>query len=464
MPARIGSRRVPYSATIYLLCDRFDNPLAAGSVNGTNATPGPGVRAVTDTESKLSITGSVLSFAGGKASPVWGDPGLWYPAQTRVAGKVLLAKIVNMPTTALIKEATGWGTAQSGLMAANVLALNVGNLRQWDNSSGDIIVGVYASSTTYSVAHVLRATGAFHIIKGGAFTNWTLVWITGLNSTSTLYPGILSYNAAFAADNILVPATLWLPAPLASDSFTRADGALGTCDGSGHAEKNGGAGLAWTGATWTISSNAAINTPTVNATLNSGTLTIGSWYKIVTSQTNYFYTGSAANDVFVATAATALDANNTVKLLTLSELLATVPALSTADTVTDVAPTITGNVSGGIVCNLDSISSPANFVLAYYNKQSGKCCLDEYVAGARTSKIATTATYAAGAVCRVVRSGTEARLFYNDVAIGTVQTMTTNTNKISGMFSTDSGVVLDNFVAWPRGTSGEYESLGALIT
>jgi len=35
--------------------DQFDSAAAAGSVDHTDADPGPGTRSVTDTESKLSI-------------------------------------------------------------------------------------------------------------------------------------------------------------------------------------------------------------------------------------------------------------------------------------------------------------------------------------------------------------------------------------------------------------------------
>ncbi|MBM3136394.1 MAG: hypothetical protein FJZ89_14160, partial [Chloroflexi bacterium] len=62
------------AAPAYLLRDNFDDVLAAGSVNGTYAVPGPGTRTVTDAESKLSLSGGVLSISGGKAAPAYGDP------------------------------------------------------------------------------------------------------------------------------------------------------------------------------------------------------------------------------------------------------------------------------------------------------------------------------------------------------------------------------------------------------
>lgn len=50
--------------------------------------------------------------------------------------------------------------------------------------------------------------------------------------------------------------------------------------------------------------------------LATGTLTIGTLYKITASEVNHFYTGSAVNHYFTAAAATALDANNKVKEVT----------------------------------------------------------------------------------------------------------------------------------------------------
>jgi hypothetical protein len=46
---------------------------------------------------------------------------------------------------------------------------------------------------------------------------------------------------------------------------------------------------------------------------NSGTLTIGTTYQIISTETDHFYAGCAVNDVFESAAETALDANNTVK-------------------------------------------------------------------------------------------------------------------------------------------------------
>ncbi len=152
--------------------------------------------------------------------------------------------------------------------------------------------------------------------------------------------------------------------------------------------------------------------------------------------------------------------NLVLKPLTLSTLFSSLQG-STADVVASVGVTLTAGVQGGMVLNLDSATSPANFILAYHDGTNAN--LVECVAGVYTSKIAAAATYSAGAALVVVRNGTEARLFYNNAVVGTVQTMTTNTGTLHGLFSTDALVSLDNFVLYARGTGGEYSYLDRFI-
>jgi hypothetical protein len=85
-------------------------------------------------------------------------------------------------------------------------------------------------------------------------------------------------------------------------------------------------------------------------------------------------------------------------------------------------------------------------VLGYYHRGDGKVYLDKYVGGTRTNLIATTAAYVAGATVRVVKNGTTYQLFYNNVQIGTDQTISDAgiiSNTIHGLFSTYSGNTLD---------------------
>src|SRR3990167_322284 len=71
------------SVLSYTLNDQFTTDRAAGAVNGTSAEPTGGTRTVVDTNSKLSISGSQLSFATGGVD--YGvNPGIWYGSASRV--------------------------------------------------------------------------------------------------------------------------------------------------------------------------------------------------------------------------------------------------------------------------------------------------------------------------------------------------------------------------------------------
>jgi hypothetical protein len=263
--------RLNRSIKNYLLADGFEFPVAAGSLNGSDATVPSGcsvigtvknTRTVVDTNSKISISSGVLSFATGEVA----NDAVWYPSVARLAGRVLFGRIIASETTNGI-PAFGWDSAASGAILDHIRFGASAALQVVINGATALSIGTYAAAS-YDIAVVMRATGLFWFIKGGAFTLWTLLFMTGAGSAAG-FPAIGAANttAVFTADNVVIPAQLWRPAPLASDSFTRADGALGTTDGLGHAELNGGSGLAWTfdAGVWTIATNKAVGTPTQGA-------------------------------------------------------------------------------------------------------------------------------------------------------------------------------------------------------
>ena len=104
-------------------------------------------------------------------------------------------------------------------------------------------------------------TGYYLFIKGGIYTNWTLLYQTALGSTA-VYPVISSYNSISTADNIRIPTSTWLPTPLAYDTFTRADGAIGSSETTGP-DSQTTPSLAWTGGA--ISSNKNVITPSLGS-------------------------------------------------------------------------------------------------------------------------------------------------------------------------------------------------------
>lgn len=511
----------------YLLYDAFATARAAGAVNGTVSespfpTGGGVVRTVTDTESKLSIAGGVLTFAGGKASPAVGDPGIWYPAQTRTAGKVLLAKIIP----AVIDQYgpyIGWDTNQSGTPGADALGMTVGGvLYNYTGGATGAALGFYTTAGIQT-AIVLRAAGAFFLVKDVS-NLWLLLFATSVNTSSSLYPYLSIYNAVFTADNIRIPVATWLPTPLASDGFSLA----GSTDGLGHAEQNGGAGLTWTGATWTVAAGAVTNSPTLGSELvtngdmssasgwtvgtgwvisggqatataasqsldQNGILAIGQWYigsfELVSRTSGNvgmligngdtfssksspgIYTRAArcsvsTNVVMTYSVIPTLVIDNvSTKLLTLSTLFRSL-TVSTPDVLAEAAVTLTAGTQAGLVLNLDDAATPANFVIAYHNGVN--VLLDKCVAGVYTNLISAAATYSAGAVLRVITSTSggslKVRVYYNGIFIGTEQTVSDAgiiSNVKHGLFSTYASNTFDAYTLFARGTGNEYSALDA---
>ena len=130
-----------------------------------------------------------------------------------------------------------------------------------------------------------------------------------------------------------------------------------------------------------------------------------------------------------------------IKPLTTSELLASVP-YSAYDVVASVRinfDAIPSGVQAGLLLNLDSVSSPANYTLVYYNRADGKVYIDKCVAGVYTNKQATTKTYVAGAILSATKSGTSVTVTYNGAAVGVSQTIDDAgiiSNTRHGLFST----------------------------
>lgn len=505
-------------SVLYLLRDLFNTDRAAGSVNGTLAEPTGQTRTVTDGNNKLAVISGNLDFSTGGAGA--GDPGLWYPAITRILGRIFIAKITPTNTNGAISA--GWDSAASGSIL-DAIVFNAGGVIAIRVNGTLINVGVYSAGVSYTVTGIERTAGMLWLIKGGSFTFFQLLYLSILGSGVTL-PAIVSDSGTITIATVDfddVPVSLYIPAPLAYDTFTRANNPLGSTE---VLSPDGVtiAALVWnfTAGVWAIVSNVAVATPVLGTekvvngvfaadtdwnkgagwTISAGTanaaaassdlsqivnpLTTGIWYQLTYTtsgisggtirpfigtfagfarSTNATFTeiGNATSSAFKFTAAglTGSIDNVSMKSLTLAELFATV-LCSSADVIIDKAVTLSSAFNGlpdGIVVNLDSTSSPANFIIVYLDGR-GNVNTDECVAGVYANKGTGAITYSAGAVLRVERSGTECRVFYNNLAVGSAMTMTANTNKNHGAFATSSSNSSDNVTIWARGTSGEYEA------
>jgi len=168
--------------------------------------------------------------------------------------------------------------------------------------------------------------------------------------------------------------------------------------------------------------------------------------------TSRFLTGGASSFYLEANGSTNIyDIDDvSLKSLTLSSLFSTV-STSKKDVVASADVTLTAGTQAGIVTNLDSAGTPANFLVAYHNGTN--VYLDKNVGGTYTNLISAAATYSSGAKLEVRTYHSDANtlkvsVYYNGTIVGTEQTVTDAgiiSNTIHGMFSTYSGNTLDNF-------------------
>jgi hypothetical protein len=455
----------------YTWRDEFYTALAAGSINGTRMEPGPGLRTIVDTENKLTIADGRLTFAGGKATPAYGDPGYWKTeAITRKRGLILAWKLNIADVTNIIY--LGVDADKTSTPTANAVRIASETLRTYsDLSLGPSVESITDSADIY-IAIILRDSGAHFYAKIGT-GNWKYLWRTVANNTSTLYAGISNYNAAGYAEFMRQINYLWMPTPLLSDSFAGVDGSADgrLSNGLGHAETtglgSGGAGVAWSGSTATIATNRLVITPTFGAEIATGNTVVGSWYSITATEADHFFTGCAVDNTFHCTTAKSLDANNKVKEITLSSCWC-VATLSTADVMLSVKFTISGVNQCGIVMALDDAGN--NFVLLYRDGL-GSVTLKIFESGTTyTAKASTALAYSADTELILRRDATGIWGYYNKGLVGSGPTTTLsageNTNlrglKI-GCFSTAATNSFSSAVVQHTGTNGELEILTRLI-
>lgn len=371
----------------FLFLDKFDSAIAAGSLNGTFANIG-GVRTVTDTGNKIATSLGALSFATGATV----NDGIWWDTLPRVPGRLLLSTIT--PANVSQKEQVGWDNNKSGA---------IGYYIQLDTSSrifsiGGALLGLYTVAA-HKLAVILRATGFFTLIKGGAYSNWTLLWPSNIGSLTPLSPAIIaiSTTAIFTADNVCVPSMTWLPIPIATDNFS----SVIQTDGLGNPEHNGSAGLVWTDiGTWGVSANAA----------SCSSLSGGLGIRYVTT--------------------------------------------SSPNAIVDVVPTRSAGNVGGIARYVDS----NNYLRFYYEGTNAVC--EQIVAGNPSTLRTGAVSFVAGGILRLIlEDATTARLYYNETGVGAVFTVPSSTNTNHGIYTTNTGNTLKRFVVWPRGTGNEYIGL-----
>jgi len=392
----LGSSGRGGGGTVYTLLDQFTTPRAAGAINGTPAEPTGQTRTVADTNGIMSISGGEFIVNG---TPALADR-LNYGNFARVLGRVAVIKFNDIAAGSTVY--IGWNSATQ---QENGIRLVAGVLRLVDviSMTSGIAVGVYSPATYYQLVVDLRTAGAYVFMKGGAFTFWNLIGYSSGNTNSNISPGTFHTAAAcnFKMDDIRIPPILYIPPVLAYDTFTRADGALGSTETSG-SDGQVAAAIAWgtpTG-TWVIGGNKA------SATVLSGGLAI-----------------------------------------------ATI-VLPTKDNWIEAALTRAGGIAGVVGRYTDA----SNYIYAYHDGTNAG--IKQRLAAVETDLIAATAaTFVASAVLRMEMDGNNCILFYNNVRIGATGTINAALSAaVDGIYTTNTGNTFDNVLSLARGTSGEYEA------
>ena len=98
------------------------------------------------------------------------------------------------------------------------------------------------------------------------------------------------------------------------------------------------------------------------------------------------------------------------------------------------------NAGGGVVARLDSINDPKTYLLVWADRTY--IYLESFVNGTRTRITTSAYTYSAGQKVELRVRGTEAVLYYNNVAISTAQTVPASAHTRHGYFSPHGGNTL----------------------
>lgn len=395
-----------YYGYTYALKDEFTTAAAAGFSVPRAAEPGPGsIITVTDTDSAIAVSGGELSFSGA-ASNDYTKSRVGWTGQTRVAGKILYWEATPAGTNG--SQAMGWSTADPPTTTLiQGVAFRTGAQTRLFVAAGDLVIGTYtAAKQTFAVG--LRSTGwvLYQKISG----RWVVQWTHNLVATTPMYPSVNRFANALTVDNVRVLDTLWQTPVQVSDSFNRANGALGSTDGAG-TEEPGGSGAAWSALQGTIA--VASNVAAFSA--RDGTSGVG---------------------------------------------LATVDA-GVADVVLDCTLT-TGAAAGGRPGVVFHATDSANYSVAYVDNSANLFRIDEVVAGSVTNKASVAATVADSTAYRVVvvTDGSAIRGYFNNATLATATgTAGLTATKVGLWTDTAVDVTYENFSAKPR----YVDTLGAII-
>jgi hypothetical protein len=180
----------------------------------------------------------------------------------------------------------------------------------------------------------------------------------------------------------------------------------------------------------------------------------GNWDEVVVATRNASGGAKTVNLVVIGSAGQYVDFDNvSLKPITLASMIsARAYGTHTTTKAQATIPTTAAKARCGVICNLDSATSPANFVLATHDGIEMR--LEKCVGGTYTSLITTNVTYVAGAYVEIRRpaAGNNWQLWYAGSQVGTDQAIADaaiQAATLAGMFNTYSGNTLAAFSCVP---------------
>lgn len=224
---------------IFLFDDEFLANASAPLASPRTAEPGPGTLTITDTGNKATISGGKIRWpsAAGDFDPKFAVT----TSQTRAAGLAFITPSVVAAGGNYIMgffSALALGNSpRRGVIQLTTVGISI------VDSGGNAILIVDATAptvgTAYDVAVVLRGTGAFYFIRGGAYTSWTLLFVDGISNLATVFAGFAALTDVTSAYSVEAARQLVLGGTLATDSgcatvnVTASSGVTQTADADG---------------------------------------------------------------------------------------------------------------------------------------------------------------------------------------------------------------------------------------
>lgn len=188
----------------YLLLDRFTTAAAAPLTTPRTAEPGPGTLTITDTGSRLSISGGKIVCVSGAAAASIVSPSSF----TRQAGRAML---MSVDIGAAGGNAIFFGWSGGGRIFIN----NSHQIELYESGNQQIVLASSTNPSNLRYAIIMRPSGYWYAVKGSAsglsFPNWRLCYVTAVDAGNRqLQWSPNSNTSAMTGDDFAV---VDLPAP-----------------------------------------------------------------------------------------------------------------------------------------------------------------------------------------------------------------------------------------------------------